>query len=175
MATKIITIDDVRECLKNQIAQKLMICEDNQYGWDEDDVMVTLCSGQQIPCYGVQYKELEDGNSTLILTLSIVNVQVIEVSHNDVMVESLEKILKAIKVDSHSLCIYACEDGNGMQGGNNLTIYTNEHIRNITDDAERIAALNEIIGADWHLESEGLYRAYPDPNNYDRWFDAVFQ
>lgn len=165
---RIITIEDVRECLVNQIADKIT----ESYGFDESEVMVTLNGGQMIPCYAVERKEFDNGKVSLIFSLSIVGVQDIEVSHYDITIESLDKILKAIKVNSHTLYIWGCEDTD--KGSNQIILFSNDNCREITDDDERIDCIREIFPLYWEKVDKGVYRAYPDHNHHNRYLTACF-
>lgn len=161
-----LTTNAVRENLKNEIISKLMACEDENYYFFDDEELI-LCSGHRFPCNKVEL----GANNSVIFDISIANVQDIEVTCADVMVESLEKILAAIKVNRHSVTIYAVEEDNKM-GETNLIIYDKEIGE--TQPNEQISVLKEVIGVDWKPQCDNEYRAYPDSSNTSRMFIAVF-
>ena len=99
----------------------------------------------------------------------------IDVTENDVTVESLESVLAAIAPTCHTLDIWAanCDD----ESGDSHTLLYFSGVESIPSyDDEAIFILKDIIPCDWRplKENHSDYVFYPNPMCKDRYLVAHF-
>ena len=164
-----ITIKETRISLKEQIVEILQE-RDNFYSFEEnkqENVDVTLISGQQLPCSSVELRN----DLSLVFNLSLLNVQDIEVSESDITIESLDKIISKISVCKHYVDIHAVDKYSSP-----VLLFTRD-LNGLPDDC--VGLLREIIPCDWekapvHDFGDMAYVFYPEKRNQDSYLVAHF-
>lgn len=171
---KTITIEEARQSLVEQIKERL---SDNGFDYsfkehEQEDVQVTLLSGQTMPCMSVEEKV----EGQLVFSVSIVNVQVFEVGACDLTLESLDKIREAIKVNGVLMDIWASNDSD-EQGGDNHTLLYSRLIKEMPTMDEAIEILKEIIPCEWMASPAfggNRYVYYPEAMDKEHYLIAHF-
>lgn len=171
---KPITIEEARRSLIEQIKERL---SDNSFDYsfeehEQEDVQVTLLSGQTMPCMSVELKD----EGQLVFSVSIVNVQVFEVGASDLTLESLDKIRETIKVNGVLMDIWASNDSD-EQGGDNHTLLYSRRIKAMPTKEDAIDRLKEIIPCEWMAApdfGENRYVYYPEAMDKEHYLIAHF-
>lgn len=165
-----ISIAEARQSLVEQIKEKLDECG-GSYGFEEfeqDDVTVTLLTGQSMPCSCVKL----NGNDQLLFDVSIVNVMCFEVGDADLTLESLDAIRKAIQGQEFTMDIWAADDTQESH-----TMLAFRKIQNMPDDVHACEILKEYIPCDWMPApefGEHRYIFYPSPLDKEHYLIAHF-
>lgn len=165
-----ISIEEVRKSLVCQITQMLS-SRDFECIFDDDKCPnVFLKTGQQFPCTSVR-----DNDGHLVLAIEMKGVADIDVTENDVTVESLQSVLTAIIPTCHTMEIWAanCDD---EHGDSHTLLYFSGVEKIPTSDEEAINILVDVIPCDWRFFSDNgsEYVFYPNPLCKDRYLVANF-
>lgn len=111
--------------------------------------------------------KLIDGK--VVLTLTLLNVQDFDVSSADISVDSLDKILAAIKRYEHWVSIYA------LAKGDSAYIFGRDIKELPKNELEATAYLRDIIPCAWEQDGQMSFVFYPDKRFKDRYLRAFFE
>ena len=162
-----IAINELRDSLVEQLKRALH--GNTEYTFEGDWIEVYLTHGERVYCYSVCSRE-----DALVFNVSILNIQDIEVSYNDIMLESLEKILTAIKACEQWLTIWGV-DKKGTPH-KQLVLYEHAFTGLPESDDEAISYLNEVMAAGWEPALQSWsYIAILDSDNTGRYLLAKFE
>ena len=168
---KKISIEELRKSLVEQIKEKLNGITDGFYYLGDDGVNVVLSTGQMMPCMCVKMKD-----ETPLFGISLVGIRDFDLGCNDLTVDSLDAINRAIKLKKHTMDIWAANDGDY------ILLYLHDIAALPDCENEAISYLNEIMlpgcsSGSWERldRLSWTFAFWPDPCNKDRYLVAHFE